>query len=85
MSRTLRRLLSLLVASRVFRGGKKEFPFLLTQFRMSGARAFMRELYTRFLEAVRPERKRKEILFPLFPLVSSYFPEFPFDFWKIFS
>ena len=44
------RVASLPFASNVPGCGKKHFTFLLTRFRISSARAFMRDLYTRFFE-----------------------------------
>ena len=71
------RFLSLAVASSVPRCGEKDSIFLLTQFRWSSARAFMGELYTRFLGAGGWNRKGGESMLLLALLLSLNFLEFP--------
>jgi hypothetical protein len=58
----------------------KQFVFCCRNFRLSSARAFMGELYTRFFGATLSDGKGREIVGKSVPLISSYFPEFPFLF-----
>lgn len=75
--RKLWRFLSLLVASNEPGCGEMHFTFLLTGFRMWSARAFMGELYTRFLGAGGWNRKGGESMLLLALLLSLNFLEFP--------